>query len=178
MTFAEETIMATTQGTVYGHCAKCNTPISDAQTFGSWCLKCAEPFPPEIKAQIPRLNKSLSGASETSNAVSHVSQQFRQPQSSDGLVSAMQVIGWGNLIASVILAFIIFVNFGTAEVTRSTYPYTEKATNPLAVGTSIGIIVQGVIVLIFCLSLARILEYVSDIRSRLDKMLPEEKPLS
>ena len=168
--------MATTQGTIYGHCAKCSTPISDAQTFGSWCLKCAEPFPPEIKAQIPRLNESLSGASSKSNVTSSTPQQFNQPQASGGLVSAMQAIGWTNLIASVILAFIIWVNFGTAEVTRGTYyPYTEKATNPIAVGTSIGVIVQGIIVLVFCLSLARILEYVSDIRSRLDQTLTKGK---
>lgn len=167
--------MAQIQGVEIAKCSSCGKPIGDQNPY-AWCVNCGEPLPEEVKGQIPRLSKPQSSASVAATTASSKPQQFNQSQSGDGLVSAMQAIGWGNLIASVILAFIIFVNFGTAEVTRgSYYPYTEKATNPIAVGTSIGVVVQGIIVLVFCLSLARILEYVSDIRSRLNQMLPKDK---
>lgn len=167
--------MAQTQGTEIAKCLCCGKPIGD-QNSNSWCLNCGEPLPEEVKAQIPHLAQSKGGADIISNASPSTSKQIDPSQSGDGLVFAMQVIGWGNLIISVILAFIILVNFGTAEVTYGTYyPYTQKTTNPIALGTSIGVIVQGIIVLIFCLSLARILEYVSDIRRRLDQALIKDK---
>jgi hypothetical protein len=86
----------------------------------------------------------------------------------DGLVSALNFIGWANLIASIILGFYIWSSFGSAEVVMGTYyPYREKATNPAAIGAGIAVIAQGFIVLIFCLAISRILEHVSAIRSHI-----------
>jgi len=148
--------MAQIQGVEIAKCSSCREPIGN-QNSATWCLNCGEPLPEEVKAQIPRL------AAFTTITTSK-QQQTNQSQTSDGLVSAMHFIGWGNLIASVVLAFIILKNLGSAS-------------SPLAVGTIVGVIAQGIIVLVFCLTLARILENVANIRSRLEKMSTEEKPL-
>lgn len=154
--------MAKPEGVEIAKCPSCNAAIGDQNPY-SWCIECGEPLTDEIKAWIPHLAKPQGESSAVS------SEQSRpRPAASDSLVSALNFIGWANLIASVILAFYIWSSFGTVEVVSGVYvPYREKVTNPVAIGTGVAVIAQGIIVLVFCSAISRILEHVAAIRREL-----------
>jgi hypothetical protein len=154
--------MAKLKGVEIAKCPNCKAAVGDENPH-PWCIECGEPLPNEIKALIPHLAKPQGEVSATPSEQSH-----SRPAPTDGLVTALNFIGWVNLIASLILGFYIWSSFGSAEVVAGTYyPYREKVTNYTAIGAGIAVIAQGFIVLVFCLAIARILEHVSAIRNSL-----------
>ncbi len=164
--------MAETKGVVVAKCPNCSAPIRDDHPF-TWCSKCDKKLPEEIKRLIPHLsqpqsaptrsavpsNPSASNVGSTNSDLSRQLSSRVQPNASASLITALKFIGWGNMIASIILAIYILANSNSS--------YSQQETNSIKFGLAVAIIVEGIIVLIFCSAISRILEYVADIRSQL-----------
>jgi hypothetical protein len=150
--------MGKPQGVKVANCPNCSTPIGDRHPH-TWCIECGNPLPAAIQALITHDTQPESIMSDASSVASQQSLD-----SSNSLVSALNFIGYANLIASILLAIYVWSSFGSVEVVAGTYStHTEKVTNPAAIGMGIALITQGVIVLIFCLAISRILSHVAEI---------------
>ena len=78
---------------------------------------------------------------------------------------ALKILGSIYLIISFILAILIIYNYGEIEV-GIYYKYTE--TNVVAIGCSLGIVFQGVLVFCITLGLAKLIETNKAILDRLN----------
>lgn len=77
----------------------------------------------------------------------------------------LRILGAVYLIAAVILAVVIIYNYGTVEV--GVY-YTHTETNPIAIGCSVGVIFQGLLVFCLALGLAQVIDKCEEITYKLD----------
>lgn len=78
---------------------------------------------------------------------------------------ALRTLGVIYLIAAVILAVVIIYNYGTVEV--GVY-YAHAETNPIAIGCSVGVIFQGLLVFCLALGLAQVIDKCEEITYKLN----------
>lgn len=79
---------------------------------------------------------------------------------------ALNVLGIVYLAAAVILAVMIFFNFGSIEVAGYYHSHTEI--NTMAIGIGVGVIFQGLLVFCLALGLAKVIDKCDEITYKLD----------
>lgn len=77
----------------------------------------------------------------------------------------LRILGAVYLIVAFILAVVIIYNYGTVEV--GVY-YTHTETNLIAIGCSVGVIFQGLLVFCLALGLAQVIDRCEDILLKID----------
>jgi len=94
-------------------------------------------------------------------------------------ISVLKFFAWLNLLGGVIGAVIIFFNWGFVEVKRGTYyTFTEKIFNPLPMGISIGLLVEGIFGCALLLVICSIANNLIKIRKNTGPLEDEEILLS
>lgn len=78
---------------------------------------------------------------------------------------ALNALGVIYLIVAVVLAIMIFANFGTAEI--SGYYSSHSELNPTAIGIAVGVLFQGALVSFLALGLAQVLNKCDEITYKL-----------
>jgi hypothetical protein len=78
------------------------------------------------------------------------------------MIGFTRFLAWAYLILSAIAAIFILVNYSTSEVySGGAFSYSKEVTNPIGIGTGIGVAVQGLIVFCLLLLVAQIAENTS-----------------
>lgn len=86
--------------------------------------------------------------------------------------NTLRILGTVYLIVAVILAVVIIYNYGTVEV--GVY-YTQAETNPMAIGYSVGVIFQGLLVFCLALGLAQVIDKCEEVTYKLDMISSSTK---
>ena len=87
----------------------------------------------------------------------------QQPYEIPASVKALKAFAFLDLIASIIISIYIFAN-STIEIS-----YSEKITNPIAIGLGLGILIQGIMVCTLFFVIANIAENIIVIKQNSNK---------
>lgn len=79
---------------------------------------------------------------------------------------ALNLLGIVYLIGAIILAIMIFANYGSVEIGGYYSRHTEL--NPMAVGMAVGVAFQGALVFCLALGLAKVIDKCEEITYKLD----------
>lgn len=90
----------------------------------------------------------------------------------------MRVIGVITLIASIISAIVIYLNFGTMEVVKGTYHiYTTTEPNIIGIMISIAVLWEGIVFCVFAYIIADINENLKELLRGFNKLTKYLIPL-